>query len=109
MFNGLLRLRLGVSFSDAMCGFKFINRSLYRRLTEQFEFTDDWFFATQVAVRAEWLGAKVLDMPVQWTDDPDNSKSGARLVNLARLYLAGISELQQEMRQLQRAKPPGTR
>src|SRR5882724_11430239 len=37
MFNGLLRLRLGVSFSDAMCGFKFIDRNLYRRLTDQFE------------------------------------------------------------------------
>ena len=49
-------------------------------LIDRFDFTDDWFFATQVAVRAEWLGAKVLDMPVQWTDDPDNSKSGARLV-----------------------------
>ncbi len=90
MFNGLLRLRLGVSFSDAMCGFKFIDRNLYQRLTEQFAFTDDWFFATQLAVRAEWLGAKILDMPVDWTDQPD-SKSSARLVNLSLLYLAGIA------------------
>src|ERR1700704_5373053 len=57
MFNGLLRLRLGVSFTDAMCGFKFIDHNLYRRLTDQFAFTDDWFFPTQIAVRAEWLGA----------------------------------------------------
>jgi glycosyltransferase involved in cell wall biosynthesis len=109
VFNRLLRLRLGVSFTDAMCGFKFIDRALYQTLCDRFTFTDDWFFATQVAVRAEWLGAKVLDMPVQWTDDPDNSTSGARLVNLARLYLAGISDLRQEMRQLQRAKPPARR
>jgi glycosyltransferase involved in cell wall biosynthesis len=106
MFNQLLRMRLGVSFSDAMCGFKFIDRNLYRRLTEQFAFTDDWFFATQLAVRAEWLGAKILDMPVDWTDQPD-SKSSARLVNLSMLYLAGIAELRREKRQL-KVSPPST-
>jgi len=99
VFNRLLRLRLGVSFSDAMCGFKFIDRNLYRRLIDRFEFTDDWFFATQLAVRAEWLGARILDMPVDWTDQPD-SKSSARLINLSRLYLAGISELREEKRRL---------
>jgi len=105
VFNGLLRLQLGVSFSDAMCGFKFIDRNLYRRLTDRFEFTDDWFFATQLAVRAEWLGARILDMPVNWTDQPD-SKSSARLINLSRLYLAGISELREEKRRL-RGSPTG--
>jgi hypothetical protein len=99
MFNGLLRLRLDVSFSDAMCGFKFIDCNLYRRLADQFAFTDDWFFATQLAVRAEWLGARILDMPVDWTDQPA-SKSSARLINLSLLYLAGIAELRQEKRRL---------
>jgi len=99
VFNRLLQLRLGVTFSDAMCGFKFIRRDLYRRLTDRFTFTDDWFFATQLAVRAEWLGAKVLDMPVQWTDQPD-SHSSARLVDLSMLYLSGISQLRQEKRRL---------
>ena len=105
LFNRLLRLRLGVSFSDAMCGFKFIERNLYRRLTDRFQFTDDWFFATQVAVRAEWLGARILDMPVDWTDQPD-SKSSARLINLSLLYLSGIAALRQEKRRL-KTSPAG--
>jgi glycosyltransferase involved in cell wall biosynthesis len=96
-FNKLLAARLGVGFTDAMCGFKFIRTGLYRDLASRFEFTDDWFFATQLAVRAEWLGAKILDFPVEWSDDP-NSKSSARLVNLSRLYLAGIAELREEKR-----------
>ena len=103
LFNRLLRLRLGVSFSDAMCGFKFIERALYARLRQQFDFTDDWFFATQLAVRAEWVGARVKDMPVSWTDQPD-SRSSARLVNLSLLYLAGISELRQEQRRFLASK-----
>jgi glycosyltransferase involved in cell wall biosynthesis len=102
VFNGWLRLRLGVKFSDAMCGFKFVERNLYQTLAQRFAFTDDWFFATQLAVRAEWLGAKVLDLPVDWTDQPD-SRSSARLVNLSLLYLAGIAELKQEKRQLRNA------
>jgi glycosyltransferase involved in cell wall biosynthesis len=108
LFNRLLRLRLDVSFSDAMCGFKFIERNLYRRLTDRFQFTDDWFFATQLAVRAEWLGARILDMPVDWTDQPD-SKSSARLINLSLLYLAGIAELRAEKRRLQRSPAAAAR
>jgi glycosyltransferase involved in cell wall biosynthesis len=103
VFNQLLRWRLGVSFSDAMCGFKFIRRSLYDSLIGRFDFTDDWFFATQLAVRAEWMGAAILDMPVAWTDQPD-SKSSARLVNLSLLYLSGISQLRREMRQSRQPK-----
>jgi glycosyltransferase involved in cell wall biosynthesis len=102
-FNGLLHASLGVSFSDAMCGFKFIDRRLYRRLMSEFAFSDDWFFATQLAVRVEWLGARIYDMPVLWTDQPD-SKSGARLLNLSKLYLSGISELRREMRHLKSLK-----
>ena len=101
-FNRLLRARLGVGFSDAMCGFKFIRRGLYETMAGRHEFSDDWFFVTQLAVRAEWHGARILDLPVDWTDQPD-SKSGARLFNLSRLYLAGLSELKAEMRQ---SKPP---
>jgi glycosyltransferase involved in cell wall biosynthesis len=103
LFNRILRWRLGVSFSDAMCGFKFIDRGLYNTLAGRFDFTDDWFFATQLAVRAEWLGARILDMPVDWIDQPD-SRSSARLVNLSLLYLSGISQLAQEMRQYRRPK-----
>ena len=103
-FNRLLHARLGVSFSDAMCGFKFIRRSLYEKMAAQFPFSDDWFFVAQLAVRAEWMGAKILDMPVDWVDQPD-SKSGARLFNLSMLYLSGVSDLKNEMR---RFKTPGS-
>ena len=58
-----------------------------------------------IAVRAEWLGARVLDMPVDWTDQPD-SKSSARLINLSLLYLAGIAALRQEKRRL-KVSPAG--
>jgi glycosyltransferase involved in cell wall biosynthesis len=94
-FNFWLRLNLQVGFTDGMCGFKFVEKSFYDRLASRFEFTDEWFFATELAVRGEWMGAKMLDLPVYWVDDP-NSKSSARLLRLIRQYLAGIERLRRE-------------
>lgn len=98
-FNFWLRLNLNVRFTDGMCGFKFVEKSFYDKLASQFEFTDEWFFATELAVRAEWMGAKILDLPVHWVDDP-NSQSSARLIRLILQYLAGIERLKQEQRRL---------
>jgi glycosyltransferase involved in cell wall biosynthesis len=95
VFNRLLRFRLGVAISDAMCGFKFLRRQLYTTLADRYEFTDDWFFVTQLVVRAEWEHARVLELPVHWNDSPD-SRSSARLLNLSKLYLQGIEELRRE-------------
>jgi hypothetical protein len=98
-FNFWLRLNLDVGFTDGMCGFKFINKSFYDALAARFEFTDDWFFATQLAVRVEWMGGTILDLPVHWVDDA-NSKSSSQLFHLAWHYLIGIERLRQERKQL---------
>jgi len=95
-FNALLAWRLGISFTDATCGFKFIRREFYRQLEASFPFSDDWFFVAELAVRAERVGGRILDMPVTWTDQPQ-SKSSARLINLSLLYLAGIAQLRREI------------
>jgi hypothetical protein len=98
-FNFWLRLNLDVGFTDGMCGFKFIKKSFYDTLAARFEFTDDWFFATELAVRVEWMGGSILDLPVHWVDDA-NSKSSAQLFHLIRQYLIGIERLRQERKQL---------
>lgn len=97
-FNFWLRLNLNVSFTDGMCGFKFIDKHLYDQLAEGFSFTNQWFFATELAVRAEWMGANILDIPVHWVDDL-NSKSSTQLLRLTLQYLEGIKRLKQEKRQ----------
>ena len=94
-FNFLLRANLAVGFTDGMCGFKIVEKSFYDGLAARFEFTDEWFFATELAVRTEWVGGKVLDIPVHWVDDA-NSKSSAQLFRLIRQYLAGIRKLKRE-------------
>jgi len=44
-FNFLLKIYLGVSFSDGMCGFKFLKRSVYNELLEEGARNDGWFLA----------------------------------------------------------------
>src|SRR5262245_56058040 len=104
-FNALLAWRLGISFTDATCGFKVIRRELYRQLQASFRFSDDWFFVVELAVRAERAGARILDMPVAWTDQPP-SKSSARLVSLSLLYLAGIHQLRRELEAMPARRSP---
>ena len=89
-FNLLLRIVFRISFSDGMCGFKFLKRSLLDELCTAGAVSDGWFFATEILVTAEYLGFRVGDLPVEWTDNP-NSK--VKIINLAIEYLKAITVL----------------
>ena len=103
-FNFWLRVNLRVKFTDGMCGFKFIQKSFYEQLASQFEFSNQWFFETELLVRAEWLGAEIVDLPVHWIDDPENSRSSSRLISLILEYLADIERLRQERKAFLKAR-----
>lgn len=91
-FNVILQHYLQVRFSDGMCGFKFLKKSIYDQLQPAM-LNDGWFFATELLVRAEWAGFKIHEIPVQWTDGR-NSK--ARIFSLAKKYLLAMRELKRE-------------
>lgn len=94
VFNALLRVRLGVSFTDGMCGFKFIRRKAYLDLQKQFPITTKgWFFCTELLVKAEWSGLHLEEIPVRWRDDAD---SRVKIVALSRDYLSQIARLRRE-------------
>jgi len=89
-FNIVLKLYVGATFSDGMCGFKFIRRSLLERIIARGATSDGWFFSTELLLSAERLGLRVKELPVRWTDDPD---SRVRLVPLTLQYLRAMSVL----------------
>ncbi len=70
-YNRLLRLCLGVGFSDAQCGFKAARRAALDRLLPMVE-NDNWFFDTELLVLAEREGMTIHEVPVRWEDDPDS-------------------------------------
>ncbi len=96
VFNAMLKAYLGVRFSDGMCGFKFLRREVYPQLYEAGARNNGWFFSTELLVTAEWLGLKVYELPVKWTDDSSSSK--VKILPLARRYI-------RSMQQLKRKKP----
>jgi glycosyltransferase involved in cell wall biosynthesis len=94
IFNRLLKVYLGVGFSDGMCGFKFLKRSAYQRLFEGGAQNNGWFFSTELLTVAEWLNLRIYELPVTWTDDAASSK--VRIIPLARRYWEDMKKLKKQ-------------
>jgi len=88
-YNLLLRTLLGVSFTDAQCGFKAIRADVARTLLPQVE-DGNWFFDTELLVLAQRAGLRIHEVPVDWVDDPD---SRVDIVATALEDLRGIARL----------------
>lgn len=97
-YNVLLHAVLGARFSDAQCGFKAIRADRARQLLPLVE-DRGWFFDTELLVRAERLGLRIHEVPVDWTDDPD---SRVDIVATALADLRGVVRL---IRDARRGRP----
>lgn len=94
VFNSILKIYLGVAFSDGMCGFKFLKRVHYPALYEGGAQNDGWFFSTELLTVGEWQGLKIYELPVRWTDDSGSSK--VKIIPLAKRYLRSMVELKKK-------------
>jgi putative flippase GtrA len=93
-YNVLLHAVLGARFSDAQCGFKAIRADRARQLLPLVE-DRGWFFDTELLVRAERLGLRIHEVPVDWVDDPD---SRVDIVATALADLRGVVRLVRDAR-----------
>lgn len=91
--NIILKLLLGVKFSDAMCGFKFYKKNIAEQLVNNCSDNNGWFYCAEMMIRAEWLNININEIAVVWTDDP-NSK--VKIFKLIISYLKEIFFLRQE-------------
>lgn len=90
-FNFLLKSYLKVNFSDGMCGFKWLRRSVFPALQAGGADNDGWFFSTELLTVAEWQGLKIYELPVKWTDDVSSSR--VKIIPLAKRYIQSMIEL----------------
>lgn len=95
-FNMLVKRVFQTSFSDGMCGFKFLKRKILEDLMTTGAQSDGWFFATELLVVGEHLNYRVADLPVIWTDDP-NSK--VKIVKLSMEYIKQIIQLKKMLKE----------
>ena len=70
-YNLLLKLALRVRFKDAQCGFKALRADVAQTLLPEVV-NRNWFFDTELLVRAQRAGLRIHELPVDWTDDPDS-------------------------------------
>jgi putative flippase GtrA len=91
-YNLIVRASLHNGFSDAQCGFKALRAEVARRLVPQVR-DNNWFFDTELLVRAERAGLRIHEVPVDWVDDPD---SRVDIVRTALDDLKGIWRLATE-------------
>ena len=88
-YNALLHVVLRTSFRDAQCGFKALRADTARRLVPDVV-DDGWFFDTELLVLAQRRGLRIVELPVDWVDDPD---SRVRLLSTAVADLRGVWRL----------------
>jgi glycosyltransferase involved in cell wall biosynthesis len=88
-YNLLLRLALGVRVKDAQCGFKAMSACAARKLVPEVQ-NRNWFFDTELLVRAQRAGMRVHEVPVDWVEDAD---SRVELVATAWEDLLGVWRL----------------
>ncbi len=92
-YNLLLRVVLGARFRDAQCGFKAVRAGVAAALLPEVA-DQSWFFDTELLVRAQRHGLRVVELPVDWVDDPD---SRVDVVRTARDDLRGVWRLLREL------------
>jgi putative flippase GtrA len=88
-YNLMLRSTLRVRFSDAQCGFKAVRRDIVDPLLATVE-DQEWFFDTELLIRAERNGYRIHEVSVDWIDDPDTR---VNIVTTAREDLKGVWRL----------------
>jgi len=88
-YNLILRIVFLNRFRDAQCGFKAIRTDIAQKLLP-LVVDNAWFFDTELLLLAEHNGLRVLEVPVDWVDDPD---SRVQIVSTAREDLKGVARV----------------
>jgi len=101
IYNLIVKTLLRSSFSDAQCGFKVVARHVVQDVVPRIE-DESWFFDTELLVRAERLGYRIMDLPVEWREDDD---SRVKIAKTAWEDLKGIARLRLEFWGLTRPAP----
>ena len=87
----MLHLFLKMKSSDAICGFKFFKKETAEKLiATSSQDENGWFFIIEMLLRAERMGVKIYELPVEWADD---SRTKVKLFATINNYIKNIYRL----------------
>lgn len=93
-YNRLIKWSLKTKFSDAQCGFKAIRKDAAEYILPEIA-DDEWFFDTELLVKAERKGWRIHEVPVIWREDAD---SRVNIIKTAVDDIKGLARVRRETR-----------
>ena len=76
-FAALARLALGLSVRDTQCGFKMFRQDVASNLFPQMR-EEGYYFDLEMLILAERYGYRVVEVPINWADQPGSRMSFTR-------------------------------
>lgn len=86
----LLKANFGMKCTDAVCGFTFLRKETADKLIKVCGNDNGWFYTIEFLLRAERMGVKILDMPVEWQEDYNTT---VKVWKTVKNYLVQIRRL----------------
>lgn len=97
MYQTAIKILLNTKVSDAPCGFKAIGKKAHKEILPQVK-NNEWFFDSELVVRAERGGLSIAELPVQWKDIREGlDKSRVNILTLGCQYLLQIMKLRKDL------------
>lgn len=93
-YNKIIKMLMRTKFSDAQCGFKAIRKDVSEELLPEVSDTQ-WFFDTELLVKAEKFGIPIHEQPVSWVEDTD---SRVKIVKTVVEDLKGLLRVKKELK-----------
>ncbi|MFH1402944.1 MAG: dolichyl-phosphate beta-glucosyltransferase [Candidatus Altiarchaeota archaeon] len=78
-YNRLARIITRSGVNDLQCGFKAFNVREVGKILPEVE-DNNWFFDTELLVKAERMGLKVSEIPVRWVESEKSSVNVRRII-----------------------------
>jgi len=76
-YNRIVRLLFGSKIKDHQCGFKAFKREALEAVLPRVR-SSHWFWDTEVLVRAQAMGMRVDEIPVDWEENPEHTTINLR-------------------------------
>lgn len=96
-YNVLTKLIVGMTTRDAQCGFKAIRKDVADQLLPSVR-DNVWFFDTELLVRAERSGKRIVEVPVSWVETrPALRKSKVKVLRTIADYIVQLCRLRLAM------------
>lgn len=95
-YNLLVRALLRPDLSDTQCGCKFLRRDVAAAMLPSVA-NDNWFFDTELVVRAAEAGYRVVELPVSWEEKRER-RSTVRIIPTIAEEFGGILRLRKSLK-----------